>query len=75
MQENGESIKQRSPPPLKTVANVSIAESTPTAPTNDGEQVPGTVCSGASAGRRRSPRLISSVLREEGNVQGKKKNG
>ena len=75
MPESGESIKERSPPPLKNVANVSIAKSTPTAPTNNGEQVPGTLCSKSSAGWRRSPRLISLVSREEGNVSVGNKSG
>ena len=68
MPENGKSIASGSPPQLSSVANVSIAESTPKAPSTCTEQVPGSACSKSSTGRRRSPRLVSSISRGQESV-------
>ena len=59
---------RRSPPPLSNVANVSIAETTPTACSASTEQFPIGTYSQHADGRRRSPCLAGGILGLHQNV-------
>lgn len=65
MSENGVNLSRHSPPPLQNTDKIRTNENTPTACSDSNETVPGTIFTNKSDDRRRSPRLLSAVIRNE----------